>query len=289
MPRRSFWAWGMEADEPTEAQRRELAVTLSRKYNVAIDIPPVPASSDLALRPSRIPIPGSLAAICSTDTHDRAVHTYGRNFEDRIRAFNLQFPNPPDVVAYPSNEADVVALLDWCSSHEYAAIPFGGGSSVVGGIEPPAGYDGVVSIDLAGLDQVLEIDDVSRAARIQAGVYGPALEEQLRPHGFTLRHFPQSFEFSTLGGWIATRSGGHYATNQTHIDDFVESVRMVTPKGNLGVPPSAGQRRGPQSRPDDPGQRGRPGHHHRSLDAHPGPSPLPRLRRSNLPVLRGRG
>ena len=231
MPRRSFWAWGMEADEPTEAQRRELAVTLSRKYNVAIDIPPVPASSDLALRPSRIPIPGSLAAICSTDTHDRAVHTYGRNFEDRIRAFNLQFPNPPDVVAYPRNEADVVALLDWCSSHEYAAIPFGGGSSVVGGIEPPAGYDGVVSIDLAGLDQVLEIDDVSRAARIQAGVYGPALEEQLRPHGFTLRHFPQSFEFSTLGGWIATRSGGHYATNQTHIDDFVESVRMVTPQG----------------------------------------------------------
>ena len=231
MPRRSFWAWGMEADEPTEAQRRELAATLAAKHGVSIDVPPVPSSHDLHLRPPRIDIPDSLASICSTDTHDRAVHTYGRNFEDRIRAFNLQFPNPPDVVAYPNNEDEVTALLDWCSGRGYAVIPYGGGSSVVGGVEPPEGYDGIVSIDLGRLDQVLEIDDVSRAARIQAGVYGPALEEQLRPHGYTLRHFPQSFEFSTLGGWIATRSGGHYATNQTHIDDFVESVRMVTPQG----------------------------------------------------------
>ena len=231
MPRKSFWAWGMEDDEPTESQRRELAANLSAKYGVSIDVPPVPSSGDLDLRAPRIVIPDSLASICSADTHERAVHTYGRNFEDRIRAFNLQFTNPPDVVAYPRNEDDVVALLDWCSGQGYAAIPYGGGSSVVGGVEPPEGYDGIVSIDLGRLDQVLELDEVSRAARIQAGVYGPALEEQLRPHGYTLRHFPQSFEFSTLGGWIATRSGGHYATNQTHIDDFVESVRMVTPQG----------------------------------------------------------
>jgi alkyldihydroxyacetonephosphate synthase len=101
----------------------------------------------------------------------------------------------------------------------------------VGGVEPPESSDGVVTIDLSALNRVLEVDGVSRAARIQAGVYGPALEDQLRPHGFTLRHFPQSFEYSSLGGWIATRSGGHYATNHTHIDDFVESVRMVTPRG----------------------------------------------------------
>ena len=88
-----------------------------------------------------------------------------------------------------------------------------------------------MTIDLSALDRVLEVDDVSRAARIQAGAYGPGLEAQLRPHGFTLRHYPQSFEFSSLGGWIATRSGGHYATNHTHIDDFVESVRMLTPTG----------------------------------------------------------
>jgi len=92
-------------------------------------------------------------------------------------------------------------------------------------------YRGAVSIDLRAFDRVVEIDRTSRAARIQAGVYGPALEDQLRPHGLTLRHFPQSFEFSTLGGWLATRSGGHYATLHTHIDDFVESIRAITPHG----------------------------------------------------------
>ena len=113
------------------------------------------------------------------------------------------------------------------------SIPYGGGSSVVGGVETAiAGRRArSSSLDLGRLDRVLEIDRASRAARIQAGVLGPALEDQLRPHGLTLRHFPQSFEFSTLGGWIATRSGGHYATLYTHIDDFVESLRVVTPAG----------------------------------------------------------
>ncbi len=122
-------------------------------------------------------------------------------------------------------------MLDFCASAGYTAIPYGGGSSVVGGVEPPEGSDGVVSIDLTALDRVLEVDTVSQAARIQGGALGPVLEAQLKPHGTTLRHFPQSFEFSTLGGWIATRSGGHFATNHTHIDDLVESVRMVTPAG----------------------------------------------------------
>jgi alkyldihydroxyacetonephosphate synthase len=93
------------------------------------------------------------------------------------------------------------------------------------------GYDGAVSVDLRRLDRVLDVDAESCAARIQAGALGPALEDQLRPHGLTLRHFPQSFEFSTLGGWIATRSGGHFATLYTHIDDLVESARAITPSG----------------------------------------------------------
>ena len=231
MSRRSFWAWGLEQDEPTEQQVREAAARLSQRYGVQVEPVMPPRADDLRLRAPRISPPSSLAAICSTDDHDRAVHTYGRSFRDRIRAYNLQFPNPPDVVAHPTTEAEVIAVLDWCSSSGHAAIPYGGGSSTVAGFEPPEGYDGIVTIDLSALDRVLEVDDVSRSARIQAGAYGPGLEAQLRPHGFTLRHYPQSFEFSSLGGWIATRSGGHYATNHTHIDDFVESVRMVTPAG----------------------------------------------------------
>ena len=231
MSRRSFWAWGLEQDEPTEQQVREAAARLSQRYSVEVEPAMPPRLEDLCLRPPRITPPASLAAICATDDHGRAVHTYGRSFRDRIRAYNLQFPNPPDVVAHPTNEDEVTAVLDWCSSSGHAAIPYGGGSSTVAGFEPPDGYDGIVTIDLSALDRVLEVDDVSRSARIQAGAYGPGLEAQLRPHGFTLRHYPQSFEFSSLGGWIATRSGGHYATNHTHIDDFVESVRMITPTG----------------------------------------------------------
>jgi alkyldihydroxyacetonephosphate synthase len=197
--------------------------------------PPIapPTIDELALPASRVAPPDALAHLCTDDPYERAGHTYGKSFRDVWRALHRDFSHPPDVVAVPRNEADVAALLDWCSDAHVAAIPYGGGSSVAGGVECDVGdgYRGVVSIDLRALNKVIDIDRTSRAARIQAGVYGPALEDQLRPHGLTLRHFPQSFEFSTLGGWIATRSGGHFATLYTHIDDFVESIRAVTPQG----------------------------------------------------------
>jgi alkyldihydroxyacetonephosphate synthase len=108
-------------------------------------------------------------------------------------------------------------------------VPWGGGTSVVGGVTPPAAPS--ISLDLERLDRVLEVDEVSLAARVQAGVLGPSLEDQLRPRGLTFRHFPQSWEFSTLGGWIVTRAGGHYATGPTHVDDLVEAVTAETPTG----------------------------------------------------------
>ena len=94
-------------------------------------------------------------------------------------------------------------------------------------------YGAVISVDLQHLNRVVEVDRSSRAALIEGGALGPELETALKPHNLTLRHFPQSFEFSTLGGWIATRAGGHFATNYTHIDDFVSSVRMLTPAGAM--------------------------------------------------------
>ena len=229
--RRSIWAWGLESDEPTEGQRREEAKRLAQQFSVQLEPPPIPRAEELDLRAPRIVPPDALAPFCFSDTYERAAHAYGRSYPDKLRALRREFPNPPDIVARPRNEEEVEAVLGWCSSKGYAAIPYGGGSSVVDGVNPPEGYDGTVTIDLSALDRVLEIDETSRAARIQAGVLGPALEAQLKPSGYTLRHFPQSFEFSSLGGWIATRSGGHYATNHTHIDDFVESIRMITPSG----------------------------------------------------------
>ncbi len=231
MSRRSFWAWGLESDEPSVADRQQAAERLSKRFGVALQPRRAPTIADLDLRAPRIEPPATFEGFCTSDTHARAAHSYGKGYRDGVRAFNRQFPNPPDVVAFPRSEAEVVALLDWCDGAGHAVVTYGGGSSVVGGVEPPDDAGGVVTIDLGHLDRVLEIDATSRAARIQAGVLGPALEDQLRPHGLTLRHYPQSFEYSSLGGWIATRSGGHYATNHTHIDDFVESVRMITPRG----------------------------------------------------------
>lgn len=232
-PRRKFWGWGYEGQGPDETQQKRIAEVLAARFG--IDVPPVapaPRVEDLSLRAPRIAPPASLVALCSTDPEDRAGHTYGKSFRDVVRALAREYPNPPDVIARPRDEQDVAALLDWCDAAGAIAIPYGGGSSVVGGVEPPADLTKpVVTIDLQHLDRVLEVDRTSRAARIQAGVLGPALEDQLRPHGLTLRHFPQSFELSTLGGWIATRSGGHFATLYTHIDDFVESLRVVTPVG----------------------------------------------------------
>ena len=228
--RKSFWAWCLESEEPSDADRAALAAKLSKRYGTEITAKPVPSLDDAELRAPRIPVPDSVAGWCSTTTYDRARYAYGAHFTERVRAFNLDFGNPPDVVAHPSNEQEVEATLDWCDANGYVTVPYGGGSSVVWGVTPHDDLGPTVVISLDRLDQVLEIDDVSRAARIQAGVFGPHLEDQLRPSGHTLRHFPQSFRFSTLGGWIATRSGGHYATNHTHIDDFVESVRMITPR-----------------------------------------------------------
>ena len=155
----------------------------------------------------------------------------GKAYRDVVRGFRGEFENPPDLVALPRDESEIEAVLSWCEAEGAAVIPFGGGTSVVGGVEGRLGERPFVTLDLRRLDRVLEVDAESLAARIQAGATGPGLEEQLREHGLTLRHFPQSFEYSTLGGWIATRAGGHFATLYTHIDDLVESVRAITPRG----------------------------------------------------------
>lgn len=230
--RRKFWGWGWEDGGPTPEQEQGIARTLAERFG-PLELVAPPRVEEIALRPPRVRPPDALGPIVTHDPYERLAHTYGKGFRDVVRALRRDFAPAPDLVAFPADEADVAALLDWASGAGVAVVPYGGGSSVVGGVEPEVGpgYTATLSLDLRQLDRVLEIDRASRAARIQAGVYGPALEDQLRPHGLTLRHYPQSFEFSTLGGWVATRSGGHYATLYTHVDEFVESLRVVTPDG----------------------------------------------------------
>jgi alkyldihydroxyacetonephosphate synthase len=183
------------------------------------------------LRESRLKRPGGFGDLFSDGRYERVSHALGKAYRDVVRGFRGEFENPPDLVSFPKSESEIETVLSWAEAEGAAVIPFGGGTSVVGGVEPRLGERPVVSMDLRRLDRVLEVDPESLAARIQAGATGPGLEEQLREHGLTLRHFPQSFEYSTLGGWIATRAGGHFATLETHIDDLVESVRAITPRG----------------------------------------------------------
>jgi alkyldihydroxyacetonephosphate synthase len=220
---RSWWGWGNVDDALSDAECVQLGGQLPGLPEKPLPVPDVPE-----LRAPRVQPPASLP--CTANPQVRAAHSFGKAYRDVVRALHGELTAPPDLVAHPRGESDVVDLLDWAAGAGVAVVPYGGGSSVVGGVE----YRGElpwVSADLSTMDQVLEVDETSRAARIQAGVLGPALEDQLRPRGLTLRHFPQSFEFSTLGGWLATRAGGHYATLHTHIDDFVQSLRVVTPSG----------------------------------------------------------
>ncbi|HXC24175.1 MAG TPA: FAD-binding oxidoreductase [Solirubrobacteraceae bacterium] len=232
--RRKHWGWGFEDEQPSPEEVRAAAGGLATH----LGFPPVevedPVGLDaLKLPDPRIAPPSALAEICAVDKHTRASHALGKSYTDVVLGFRGHFEHPPDFVASPRDEHDVERLLEWCTAERVAAIPYGGGTSVVGGVQPDvdSSYNGAISIDLAGLRKVIEVDEVSRAARIQGGATGPDLEAQLAQQGLTLRHFPQSFELSTLGGWIATRAAGHFATAWTHIEDFVESVRAITPTG----------------------------------------------------------
>jgi len=232
--RRKHWGWGYEDQQPDRAALEGIGKAVHERLGFEITeiTEPVPLEA-IELADPRIEPPKELARMFSSDRYERVSHSLGKAYRDVVRGFRGEFENVPDLIAFPESPEDVDAVVAWCADMGAAAIPYGGGTSVVGGVEPRMSddYPAVVTIDLRRMDRVLEVDPVSRAARIQAGATGPRLEEQLREHGLTLRHFPQSFEYSTLGGWIATRAGGHFATLYTHIDDLVESIRVTVPNG----------------------------------------------------------
>ena len=227
----SRWGWGYADREPTDEDRREL----KRRVETMLGFPERPLlempDDDPTVPEPRVDPPFHF---CTTDPEVRARHTYGKGYPDLVRGFYGEYGPAPDAVARPERESDIPDLLLWASDEKVAVVPYGGGTSVVGGVECRGpGYAGVVSLDTRELDEVLEVEHTSRAARVQAGATGPELNDQLADEGLQLRHYPQSYEFSTFGGWVATRAGGHFATRYTRIDDFVESVRAVTPAGTL--------------------------------------------------------
>ncbi len=269
MPAMKWWGWGHEGVEFSDGDKPALGPFIADKIGVDVRV-----RSGAPLRFGELEIaepslPVELRAdledavgerFVSTDALDRVVHGRGKSMRDLIRQRRGDLPRLPDVVVRPGSEEEVTATVQAALRADAVLIPFGGGSSISGSLQAPDEEPRpVISVDLERLDQVLDIDGESRLARVQAGVFGPRLEEQLGVRGYTFGHFPDSFPHSTLGGWIATRSSGMQSDRYGDIADMVKGLRVVTPGGMLVTRAVPAASNGPSVRQMVLGSEGRLG------------------------------
>ena len=264
-----WWGWGHEGVEFTHADKPDLAPFIARVLGIRVGPrteAPVRFEELTVPEPN---LPEELGAalrqavgdeFVSVERLDRVVHTRGKSLRDLILQRRGELRRVPDVVVRPGAEDEVTAVLEAALDADAVLIPFGGGSSISGSLEAPADeVRPVISVDLERLNRVVEIDGASRLARVQAGVSGPDLEEQLEARGYTLGHFPDSFPHSTLGGWIATRSSGMQSDRYGDIADLTKGLRVVTPSGTLVTRPVPAMSTGPSVRQMILGSEGRLG------------------------------
>ena len=235
-----WWGWGEDGVDVELPAAGAALLVQEIGFDPAARRRPV-AESDVRLPEPQLPAAAgeSLARAVGADhvRDDRPArlgHAAGRSYPDLIRLRSGDGSSAPDAVVLPASTAEVTAVLAACADQRVAVVPFGGGTSVVGGVEPLRdGFSGVVSLDLGRLDRVVEVDRTSLTATLEAGLRGPEAERRLAAEGLTLGHHPQSFEYSTVGGWVATRSAGQASTGYGRIDELVEGLRLVAPAGEL--------------------------------------------------------
>jgi alkyldihydroxyacetonephosphate synthase len=269
MGRMKWWGWGDEGVSFTHRDKPALGPFLHR--HLALDVERV-TSQPVAFEHLSIPQPSlppdlrvaleraAGSGQVSTDPLDRVVHARGKSLRDLVRHRRGDVGRLPDVVVRPGDEEAVAAVLRAALDADAVVIPFGGGTNISGSLEAPdSERRPVISVDLSELDRVLAIDGDSRLARVQAGVLGPHLEEQLNAQGWNLGHFPDSFSHSTLGGWIATRSSGMQSDRYGDVADLTRAVRMATPAGMLATRPVPSTSTGPSVREMVLGSEGRLG------------------------------
>mgnify|MGYP001765495669 CR=1 FL=1 len=195
----------------------------------------------------------------NTDAEQRLLHACGQSTPDWIAMRSGQITTFPDGVAFPVDEGDIRQLLHFAEQHAVALIPYGGGTSVTGHITPLAGSRPVLTVDMRRMNRLVNFEAQSRLATFGAGVTGPDLEAQLRAHGCTLGHYPQSFEYSTLGGWVATRSSGQQSLRYGRIEKLFAGGRLISPSGTLELPSFPASAAGPDLREFVLGSEGRLG------------------------------
>ena len=237
-----WWGWGHEDVTFDDSTKPELWPYLKRELGVDEIRWEKPVAFEDVTLPEQKKNEAFLAAIQAglgdgqvvDDKKSRLVHAAGKSFRDLWLMRHGQVQFAPDCVVYPDTEEDVALVVRAAHEHGVVLVPFGGGSNIAGCLVPSdRGGRMVVSLDMCRMHRVLEVDRYSLTARIQPGVYGQHLEDQLAEHGVTLGHFPDSFLHSTLGGWVATRSAGMQSDIYGKIEDMVISLRMVTPSGTI--------------------------------------------------------
>jgi len=243
--------WGWAAHTDRLAEQEEVWNWLAGELGMpALLATPARSLESVTLAPSRLTVEDRarfieiLGADRVRDSQfERAFHARGRSYHDLLYLRSGDLSAAPDAVLYPRSAEEVAASLSAASDGRIAVVPYGGGTSVVGGVTGAKGaLKSVVSIDMALMDRVIDIDAQSMTATVEAGIYGPALEKALQARGFTLGHHPQSFEFSTIGGWIAHRGAGQGSNRYGRAEDWLVGTKVVTPRGILrtgGFPASA--------------------------------------------------
>ncbi|MEA9984715.1 MULTISPECIES: FAD-binding oxidoreductase [Subtercola] len=264
-----WWGWGVEGVGFHHEDKPGFAPFVVNAVGIDVWKEPVPPI-DFA----EVNVPESVASdeffaalttivgpeYATTDGLERVVHTYGKSIRDLIRLRDNVLPRVPDVVVYPADESAVQRIMALAVAEDAVIIPFGGGSNIVGSLEPvPTETRTIISLDMGRMSRVLDIDEYSNLATIQAGVLGPDMEEQLNARGWTLGHFPDSFTHSTLGGWIATRSSGMQSDKYGDIADMTKGLRVVQPGKLLVVRPIPASATGPSVREAILGSEGRLG------------------------------
>lgn len=218
----------------------------------------LPAEVLATIPPSRLrDLPGN--DLIHVDARDRLKHARGQSLPDWVALRSGRISTFPDGVAHPLSAADVAKLLEYAARVDARIIPYGGGTSVVGHINPESGDRPVLTVNMRRMNQLTRLDSVSQLATFGAGVAGPELEAQLRARGFTLGHYPQSFEFSTLGGWIVTRSSGQQSLGYGRIENLFAGGTLLAPAGEMRLPPFPASAAGPDLRQLVLGSEGRLG------------------------------
>lgn len=264
-----WWGWGVDGVSFDHTDKPKLAPFAMQRLGLDFNAPRavIPRFSDLQVPAPRLddPMGAALRAAVGddyvkVDDLDRVVHTYGKGFVDLVRVRAGDLPRVPDVVVYPADEDQVRAVVDTVEQLDAVVIPFGGGSNITGSLTPhPHETRVIVSLDLGRMNRVLEIDETAGLARIQAGVLGPDMEHQLNAQGWTVGHQPDSFNHSTLGGWIATRSSGMQSDKYGDIADIVRGLRVVQPHKVVVLRPLPSTSTGPSVREMIIGSEGRLG------------------------------